>query len=198
LKKREKILGVAAKLFAVKGFKNTNIAEIARITEAAEGTIFYHFKTKEELFLAILKEFRCLVTDEFSRYENSEDFGNGLKKTEHLVSFYLSLSASMEERFLLLHRHDAYELSEMNLLFKSEMEAIYTCFVDVFEKAIIKGQEDGSITTEIAARKLAMILFALVDSVARLNTYRVYDAGSLYSELLRSCSRILRKDIKNT
>ncbi len=187
---------VAAHLFASKGFKNTNIAEIARNTGAAEGTIFYHFKTKEELFLAILREFRGSIIRDFSDFEKSGHLGSGLGKAEHLISFYLSYSVSMEEKFLLLHRHDAYELSEVNPLFREELEAIYTCFVDVFDAVIAEGQRDGSISEEITPRKVAMILFALVDSVSRLNTYRLYDAESLFKELLMSCKRILRKSTR--
>jgi AcrR family transcriptional regulator len=194
LKKREKILEVAAHLFAGKGFRNTNIAEIAKNTGVAEGTIFYHFKTKEELFLAILREFKSSIARDFSEYEKSGHLRSGLAKAEQLVSFYLSYSISMEERFLLLHRHDAYELSEANPLFREELEAIYNCFVDVFDSAVVEGQKDGSINDEIPPRKVAMILFALVDSIARLNTYRLYDAGSLFNELLMSCKRILKKD----
>ena len=193
MRKREKILEVAAHLFSSKGFRNTNISEIAENTGVAEGTIFYHFTSKEELFLAILREFRNSITSDFSQYEKSWHFRSGLDRAEHLVSFYLSYSASMEERFLFLHRHDAYELSEVNPLFRKELEAIYTCFVDVFDSAILEGQKDGSISDDFPPRKVAMILFALVDSVARLNTYRLYDAASLFNELLMSCKRILSK-----
>ena len=193
MKKRERILSVAARLFATKGFRNTNVAEIAKETEAAEGTIFYHFNTKEELFLEIMRDFRRIVTEEFRGLESSKDLGDGLRRTEHIISSYLSLASSMEERFLLLHRHDAYELSELNPLFRAELESIYAYFIDLFDKAVAQGQKDGSITSEIPARRLAMIVFALVDSVARLNTYKLYDAGSLYSDLLKSVARLLKR-----
>lgn len=193
MKKRERILDVGARLFATKGFRNTNVAEIARETEVAEGTIFYHFKTKEDLFLEIMKDFRRAVTEELEGLDVSHSSAVGLSRMELIISSYLSLASSMEDRFLLLHRHDAYELSEQNPLFRAELEGIYTCFIDLLDRAVAQGQRDGSITTDIPARRLAMIVFALVDSVARLNTYKLYDAGSLYGDLLKSVVRLLRR-----
>lgn len=194
MKKRDLILKTAGTLFAARGFKNTNMAELARLTGVAEGTVFYHFKTKEDLFLEILRVFRSSVSEAFTGYEETEPFTSGLNRVEKLISFYLSLAGDMEEGFLLLHRHDAYEIAVENPAFRAELEAICSSFVDVFYRAILAGQEDGSMDPEISPRKVAMILFALLDSIVRLNTYRLYDAGSLYHELLKSCRKMLCGD----
>jgi AcrR family transcriptional regulator len=55
-KRKELIVEAAAHLFSDKGFKDTSIAELSAITGVAEGTIFYHFKSKEHLLLHILDE----------------------------------------------------------------------------------------------------------------------------------------------
>ena len=58
MKKKEAILHTATRLFSEKGFRDTHVSEISSITGAAEGTVFYHFKNKEELFLSILRDFK--------------------------------------------------------------------------------------------------------------------------------------------
>ncbi|MBN2059029.1 MAG: TetR/AcrR family transcriptional regulator [Deltaproteobacteria bacterium] len=191
MKKKEAILNSATRLFSEKGFKDTSISEISRATGAAEGTIFYHFKSKEELFLAILKEFKDSIVDEFKHYIEEKDFENGMEMVDNVISFYLYLAGSMEDRFLLLHRHDAYELSKVNPICREYLEEIYNCLVELFERAIILGREDGSIEKDIHPRKTGMIIFAMVDAVVRFNTYSLYDAGALYSELINACHRIL-------
>lgn len=45
-KKKAAILEAATILFANKGFADTSMQELSSMTGAAEGTIFYHFKTK--------------------------------------------------------------------------------------------------------------------------------------------------------
>src|SRR5271163_2212363 len=51
---RDEILQAASKLFAVRGFHETSMAEVARAAKVSKALIFWHFKTKEELFMAVL------------------------------------------------------------------------------------------------------------------------------------------------
>lgn len=166
------------------------MSEISAMTGAAEGTIFYHFKNKEELFLTILKNFKESIILEFEHYKTDKKFDNGLAMVKDIVKFYLHLEGPMGENFLLLHRYEAYVLARINPECRENLEAIYNCFVDIFEYAIIKGQKDGSIG-DVSAKKTAMIIFAMVDALMRFNTFGLYDAGSLYNELIMACKKIL-------
>ncbi len=189
--KKQAILQAATGLFSQKGFKDTSMAELSRATGVAQGTIFYHFKNKEELFLSILKEFEISIVDEFERYIGENHFETGLEMVEGVVTFYLYLAGAMEDRFLLLHRHDAYELSKIQPMCRELLESIYSCLTDIFEQAIQMGQKDGTIS-HMPVKKTALILFTLVDGIARFNTYELYDAATLYDELIHSCHRILQ------
>ncbi len=193
MSKKEAIMDAAARLFSTKGFNETRLSEIANMTGAAEGTVIYHFKSKEGLFLSILKAFKDSIVSELKKYTRDREFENGLKMAGDLITFYLQLADSMEEQFLLLHRHDAYQLALTREECREDMEAIYDCLVDVFEQAIELGQKDGSIL-DMPARKMAMIIFSMVDGLLRLNTYGLYDAGTLYNELIFACNRILAAD----
>jgi TetR/AcrR family transcriptional regulator, fatty acid metabolism regulator protein len=190
MSKKESIIRAAAILFSSRGFENTRMSEISRMTGAAEGTIFYHFKNKEDLFLAILEQFRQDIMTEFDRHMREMRFENGIEMLEGCISFYLSLADTMEDRFLLFHRHDAYELARVNEACKGHLEAIYNGLTGIFEKAIAKGQEDGSMA-RMAPAKAALIIFSMVDGLARLNTYELYNAGSLYQELIAAARRMV-------
>ena len=48
----EGILQVATQVFAAKGFRNTDVQEIADLLRIGKGTIYRAFGTKEELFFA--------------------------------------------------------------------------------------------------------------------------------------------------
>ncbi len=190
MSKKDAIIQAATVLFSDKGFENTRMSEISRMTGAAEGTIFYHFRSKEDLFLSILERFRKDIVAEFEGVLGKRQFASGLEMMDETVRFYLHLAGMMEDRFLLLHRHDAYELARINPVASEVLESIYNCLVDIFEEAIASGQEDGSIAP-MPARKTAMIIFMMVDGLVRFNTYRLYDAGALYDDLLASIHRIL-------
>lgn len=55
LSSREKILEAARQLFAVQGFSETSVEEIAERAGVAKGTIYTHFASKDELLLTILR-----------------------------------------------------------------------------------------------------------------------------------------------
>lgn len=193
MSRKDAILQAATHLFSEKGFKNTSMADLSKMTGVAQGTIFYHFKNKEELFLSILESLKDEIIGQFDNHFREKKFNTGLDMVEGTISFYLNLAGSMEDRFLLLHRHDAYELARENPVFREHLEAIYTCLADIFERAVLLGQEDCSID-DMPAGKTALILLSMVDGLARFNTFRLYHGGALYNELIASCRRMLMKN----
>ncbi len=193
LSKKESILQVATLLFSKNGFRHTSIEEIANMTGVAEGTIFYHFKTKDGLFLAILDNLKKDVIEQVTEFYSRREFSNGLEMVEAAISFYIHLEGVLKHRFLLLHRHDAYELAMVNAECHKHLEVIYEQFIEMFEKGILLGHEDGSIR-DVSARKTALIIFSMVDGLIRLNTYGLYSANPLFEEVVRACRRMLENE----
>lgn len=196
MSKKKSIIEVATHLFATKGFKETSIAEISKLTNAAEGTIYHHFKTKDELFLAILKNVKDGILEEFESYSAEKTYKDGLEKVENITLFYLYLAGKQEEWFYLLHRHYPYELAIDNATCRKLLEEIYNCLVDIFETAIVAGIKDSSIG-DVPPRKTALIIFSLVNGLVWFKIHNLYDAGALYVELISSCRRMLKNDTIN-
>jgi len=55
--KQQKVLDSAIRLFSEKGYANTSTSEIAKEAGVAEGTIFRHYGTKDNLLLSIILPF---------------------------------------------------------------------------------------------------------------------------------------------
>jgi AcrR family transcriptional regulator len=55
--KQQKIVETAIQMFAEKGYASTSTAEIAKAAGVAEGTIFRHFGSKENLLLSVILPF---------------------------------------------------------------------------------------------------------------------------------------------
>ena len=106
------------------------------------------------------------------------------------IAFYLQLASRREDQFLILHRHDPYQMTETNPDLRTLLEEIYNRLLEIFEEGIHKGLDDGSVQVE-DPRKTAMVLFAMVDGIVRLHTYRIYDAGALFESLIDSCKKLL-------
>ncbi len=192
MNKKAEILATATHLLAMQGYSQTSMSTLARLTGVAHGTIFYHFKNKEELFLDILKEFKTDILREYQGHRSTSTARTGMERLENAVAFYLQLSARMADRFLLLHRHDAYELARVNPDCRRHLEAIYDCLTGLFEIAIAAGQADGTLAAEPSARKAALLVFTMVDGLVRFNTYNIYDANRLHGDLIASIRRMLQ------
>lgn len=190
-KKKAAILEAATILFANKGFADTSMQELSSMTGAAEGTIFYHFKNKEHLLLTILEATRVRILEEFEAHMENHELGTGIEMMEEVVAFYLLLAGRMEYQFLLLHRLFLYQFAESRPEFREHLETIYNCLVILFEQAIHKGLEDGSIGG-VSPRKSALIIFTMVDGLVRFKNFNLYDAGALYNELIESIRRMLK------
>lgn len=52
--RRDEILDVAQRLFAVKGFDHSSITDIQKEIGIARGTLYYHFKSKEDILDGII------------------------------------------------------------------------------------------------------------------------------------------------
>jgi AcrR family transcriptional regulator len=55
-KTKQIITDVASKLFVEKGFHETTMDEIAQVAKKAKGSLYYHFRSKEELFAAVIEK----------------------------------------------------------------------------------------------------------------------------------------------
>jgi AcrR family transcriptional regulator len=187
--RRQAILEAATWLFAVKGYREASTTEVARLTNTAEGTLFYHFESKEKLFLAVLEESRKRIGDAVSEFTLGLPEASGIDRLERTVAFYVELAAENEVQFMLLHRHYAYELAQVNDRCRSLLEAVYEEMISAFEEAVRKGRDDGSIG-DVPVRKTALLVFMLVDGLVRLKHDNMYEAGSLFDECIEGCRRL--------
>lgn len=192
MKRKDVILRAASRLFSDKGFKETSVSEISEITGVAEGTIFYHFKSKDGLFLSILEGLKDDILNGFNQYFGETKFDSGLEMVEGAVSYYLFLAGMKEDRFHLLHQRYPYELAVSNPVCREHLESIFNQVADTFEQAIRKGLADGSIA-DVSPRKMALLLFSMVDGLVRFKSINLYDPGGLYDELIGACRRMLQK-----
>jgi AcrR family transcriptional regulator len=190
--KKSSILDAATRLFASKGFTQTSIQDIARLAGSAEGTIFYHYKSKEELLVAVLDNLRADLAQCFQGHLAPGASSPGFPAVEDAIAFYFHLASIKEYYFLLLQNHHLHELARENPACREQLEAIYTIILGFFESAILKGQQDGSLHTPNPG-KTALLLFTMVDGLVRLRAYNLYEPGALFADLIEACGKILNR-----
>jgi AcrR family transcriptional regulator len=84
---RTRILAAAERLFAERGFDHTSTARIAAEAGVPHGLIFYHFKTKMDLLLALIRDDRVTALDDLLP---GLDTGTGLHQA--VIELWIRLS----------------------------------------------------------------------------------------------------------
>lgn len=102
---REKILSVAARLFGKYGFHKTTMDEIARTAHKAKGSVYYYFKSKEDLFLAVVTQEIDVLKSGLTKVivENQSDatglIKNYILQRMHLMKGAINYHESLKEGF---------------------------------------------------------------------------------------------------
>lgn len=60
--RKGEILDIAQELFTTKGYDNTSTADILERAQIARGTLYYHFKSKEEILDALIERIMGVLT----------------------------------------------------------------------------------------------------------------------------------------
>ena len=88
--RREEILDAAEKLFAAKGFDNTSTGDILDAVGIARGTLYYHFKSKEDILDGVIQR----ITDRLMQDAGEIVRQKELPVLERLTKAILSLNVA--------------------------------------------------------------------------------------------------------
>jgi AcrR family transcriptional regulator len=136
---RDEILKAAIQLFATRGFHETSMSEVAREAKVSKALIFWHFKTKEELFLAVLNKLLEPYVIDFAEESEKLDAREQIRK---LIGGYVNFvreNASSVSFFL--RRFMSGE--EMPEAFTEQIRRLYDLYKALLTDRIRLAQEQG-------------------------------------------------------
>lgn len=162
--KKDAIIEAATRLFAVKGFNETSTAEVAKEAGVAQGTLFYHFKTKEgimlEAFLGIMKTYQAGLEKAVSKARN------GLEATEAILRFHFTFTETNSERFLVVLRDFPFFFAHSDPENRAKVRDRIQRNVELLREALKRGRRDGSIR-EVPVEETAHVLRGLMHGLVR-------------------------------
>jgi len=130
--KKRQILDAALQLFVENGFHGTSTAEIAKTAGVATGTLFHHFKTKQELINSLYlntKEKMLLAVNE--DYNAKKPFKINIK-TLWLKFSYFAIENSDMFQFILIFHSSPYITS----LTKEQIETRFDDLIKFYKKGM--------------------------------------------------------------
>ena len=157
----EKILLVASKMFAERGFANASVRDICREAGTTPPVIYYHFGSKKGLFEAVARKQISMVDfiRKLSRATESKDPRKGI---ESFVSTYLS--SFPEHTFDVgLYMRDSATLDKHSAEMVSEdLERIRALALELVDRSIAMGlfrKADSGLATDCLLGMLNRVIF---------------------------------------
>ncbi len=158
---RDEILKAAMQLFANRGFHETSMSEVAREARVSKALIFWHFKTKEELFVAVLNR---LLEPYFIDFAEEAAAMDERAQIEKLVDAYLSFvrdNASSVRFFLAQMLHDQRLSEGLN----DQVLKLYIGYRAMLVELIGRAQQKGVCRRRMASESAAAFLLSALNGL---------------------------------
>jgi AcrR family transcriptional regulator len=154
--KQKSIFRAAARLFGEKGFEGTTLDKVAEAAGVAKGTIFYHFRSKEELFAALISQGVEGLTTGIEAI-GKEDIGIE-RKLDRIIDFHFDFFKQNRDMCLML----LSQIGGLRNRWQKSIDLIRDRYAAAMEKIIREGKEQGVISQELETESLIITLFSLL------------------------------------
>jgi AcrR family transcriptional regulator len=161
--RQSEILDAAFKLFAKKGFGATTIDDIAKQAGVAKGLVLFHFKSKEEVFQAVVRRAIPPLSDklEMDDFESGADAVTLLRKA--LRSVYQHLVANPHAKVILqLLVAEGHRFPKLKAFYHSEVVARGNTMLT---RIVTLGVRQGEFSVKIDANLPRILLGPLVSAL---------------------------------
>jgi TetR/AcrR family fatty acid metabolism transcriptional regulator len=178
--KYHRILGAAVKVFALHGFRQSTVAQIAKEAGVADGTIYLYFKNKDDILVHFFsfkakQVFDCFRA-EVGRGTNSSEKLRNLVRV-HLGEFQRDPDMAVVYQ---VETHQSSRLAEEQI---REMAKMYQ---DIIAEIVEQGQQEGAIRKDLYVGLVKRFILGAVEETIGtwLHSGRSYDLVSMADPLV--------------
>ena len=186
--RKDVIIETAARLFAEKGFTETSTAEVAEQAGVAQGTIFYHFKTKEGIFLAVYAKLNEAYAAGMEQARAQAP--NGLEGLMAAIRFHFDFGIRRSRELVVIMRDFPRGLCTVGSPHRACIAGHIKPILDVFARCLETGMRDGSIR-QVPVEATVHILRGMLYGLSRQRLLGPLDIPVLVNEVIDFCHTAL-------
>jgi TetR/AcrR family fatty acid metabolism transcriptional regulator len=148
LRKQQDFFAAAEKLFALKGYENTSVNDIAREAGYAAGTLYLYFSNKDELLVSLLENKLADFNREMA--VEIENISSPLEVFKRIVFFQIMGMIDYSETFMVIfpiliqprwwEEHD--KEGRLRSIIHSKDKLIRDCVETLIEKQLVRSDLD--------------------------------------------------------
>jgi AcrR family transcriptional regulator len=157
--RRNQILDAARKLLISQGLEKISISKISKEAQLGVGTIYFYYKNKEEIFIALQEEGLGFLFSAIQQIQGKQL--NSREKLKEVAAAYYNFSQNQQGYFNIIN----YFLSSPRIFFQEEQKKMIDMsgnkILMVIETIILKGVEDGFFLEE-DPRKFSILFWGTI------------------------------------
>ena len=175
---KEKIIRESLKLFSLKGFLSTSIHDIMREAKTSKGGLYNHFKSKDDILVAVLSEARKVW-----REKNLA----GLDEIERPVEKVKKLLENHRDRYLkdtetfpggCIFVTLSVELDDQRPDFSQELNEGFVRLKAMIRRYLDQGKENGELRGEVNTESVTEMIFS-----GMLGASVIYGTGKVFASI---------------
>lgn len=169
LSKRDAVLDAATGLFAERGYENTEVDAIAAAAGVAKGTIYFHFQTKEKLFLAVADYgMRRLAEHTLKGIEGLTDIVTILRTAGITAAGFFQTHPELAEILLQERAQFRGSIPDTHLLYREKGRQLFEPLVrQGIEQGIFRNLDVSEAITAAANMLFGMVITSCVEGRSR-------------------------------
>jgi AcrR family transcriptional regulator len=199
MQKMDSIIMAAEKVFHDKGFEDATMDDIASVAEYSKGALYFYFKGKNDLCLAIVNKNLIQIKEMFTEILNSNC--SGLESFKRLVLAYIDFQKKHPYYSKSISNFRSYHLNcEVDNDYMIQNTTINNDINEVIKNIIIKGLKDYSIRKNIEPEKTANSIWGnltgiLPGFVLQDNSETKYSSSELFDYIFNLIIRGMASEI---
>jgi TetR/AcrR family fatty acid metabolism transcriptional regulator len=145
---RHRILTAAINIFSQKGYHNTRVDEIVEAADTSKGGVYFHFPSKQDIFLGLVDEFAGLL--EIRILESIEQQKGNLERVDAALKACIDTFSEYRK----LSKIFLVQAVGLGIVFEEKQRLIRDRFVEIIKRNLDNAVSNGEIqpvNTQIAA-----------------------------------------------
>ncbi|MEM5768133.1 MAG: TetR/AcrR family transcriptional regulator [Bacillota bacterium] len=156
--KKTALFDCAKELFATRGFKDTNVADITQKAGFSVGTFYNYYPSKDKLFIEILEQETAVLMERIMKSVNLDDAPVKLIKQLLVLNMEGMLSNPILRQW---YNPDVYDKIEKLFREENGLQAIDFLYRD-FLRLVEKWQAEGKMRSDISSEMIMAIFGAII------------------------------------
>jgi TetR/AcrR family transcriptional repressor of nem operon len=177
---RDYVIKVVSRLFLVHGFANTSMDDVVKYSGVSKSNIYYHFKSKDELALAVLESYIASLQNLFREHVLGER-GAFLPRLEHYIDLLIQELVERDCTGGCPLISLMVEAGKTNESVRARLAQFFQQQADVFTKLLEDGKRQGEIRSDLPAQALASLIASWLEGSLMLASIKK-SASSLREE----------------